>query len=123
MKKLLAVRSLLVFAAFILCFAASSVNVPATLPAASDSPIQADGSPLPLPVPHMAGSPTLSADGSPLPLPVPHRMQNDGPTLVADGSPLPLPVPHAVLDSSAVLIADGSPLPLPVPHVVGLYRG
>ncbi len=123
MKKLLAASSLLVFVAFILCFTASCVNAPATLPAGSDNSIQADGSPLPLPVPHRENSSTLSADGSPLPLPVPHVNQNGDPALVADGSPLPLPVPHAVRDSSAQLIADGSPLPLPVPHVVELWRG
>ena len=74
MKKLLAVCSLLVFAAFILGFAAGPVNAPATSPAGSGYSIQADGNPLPLPVPHAAPDPSdaLIADGNPLPLPVPH---------------------------------------------------
>ncbi len=122
MKKLLAMAGVFVFLSFILGLAVNPVNAPSAPPGSSGPSIQADGSPLPLLVPHMAGSATLSADGSPLPLPVPHRNQS-GDSLVADGSPLPLPVPHAVPDSSAALIADGSPLPLPVPHVVERYRG
>lgn len=53
MKRLLAVSGVLVFAAFILAFAANSVNAPTALPAGSGWSIQADGSPLPTPKPHL----------------------------------------------------------------------
>jgi hypothetical protein len=37
-------------------------------------------------------SPGLQADGSPLPAPIPHALGSDS-WLVADGSPLPAPIP------------------------------
>ena len=98
MKKLLAVSGVLVFVAFILGLAANPVNAPSVLPAGSGPSIQADGSPLPTPVPRLDVTPGDSA-------------------LLADGSPLPTPVPRLdVTQGDSVLLADGSPLPTPIPH-------
>lgn len=91
MKKLLAVCSLL--AAFILGFAVTRVNAPATLPAGSDPSIQADGSPLPPPIPPEKAGSALRADGSPLPPPIPPLRLDVFSFLLADGSPLPPPIP------------------------------
>lgn len=75
MKKLLAMAGVFVFLSSILGLAVNPVNAPSAPPGSS--------------------GPSIQADGSPLPLPVPHRNQS-GDSFVADGSPLPLPVPHVV---------------------------
>jgi hypothetical protein len=86
------------FALLIVLPVTRSVNHAAYNPALSQQPLQADGAPLPAPIPHTAilNSP-LMADGAPLPAPIPHTTINSAPsasTLVADGAPLPAPIPH-----------------------------
>ena len=59
----------------------------------------------------------LQADGDPLPPPVPPAAATaTAPTLQADGDPLPPPIPPANGTSvTHYFLADGNPLPPPIP--------
>jgi hypothetical protein len=57
----------------------------------------------------------LQADGAPMPAPIPHTKIS----IIADGAPMPAPIPHPTIKnaiSSSFLIADGAPMPAPIPH-------
>jgi hypothetical protein len=64
----------------------------------------------------------LQADGDPLPPPIPPGTALPGGTYFeADGDPLPPPIPPADQTSvAAYLLADGDPLPPPIPPGVAL---
>jgi len=89
------------FALLIVLPVTCSVNHAAYNPALNQQTLQADGAPLPAPIPHTAISSSL---------------------LIADGAPLPAPIPHTTIDSASSassLVADGAPLPAPIPHESG----
>ena len=93
MKQFFAVCLLVVFAGFIVYFAAGSVNSALSAPWSGSSTTQAEGSPLPGPHAGTAlGSGVLRAEGSPLPGPHAGTPLESG-VLRAEGSPLP--GPHA----------------------------
>jgi hypothetical protein len=100
MKKYALLAGISFFALLIVLPVTCSVNHAAYNPALSLQTLQADGAPLPAPIPHTAiSSSTLTADGAPLPAPIPHTTINGAPssstlTLIADGAPLPAPIPH-----------------------------
>jgi hypothetical protein len=98
MKKYALLAGISFFALLIVLPVTCSVNHAAYNPALSQQTLQADGAPLPAPIPHTATSSSpLIADGAPLPAPIPHTAINSAPaasSLVADGAPLPAPIPH-----------------------------
>jgi len=123
MKKYTVVAAISFFALLIVLPVTCSVNHSAYNPAVGQRIQQADGSPMPAPIPHTAVlSQSLVADGSPMPAPIPHTAVSSQ-SLVADGSPMPAPIPHATgngTESGSALIADGSPMPAPIPHALAV---
>ena len=95
MKKYALLAGISFFALLIVLPVTRSVNQTTYNPALNQQTLQADGAPLPAPIPHTAISSTpLIADGAPLPAPIPHTTINGASTLIADGAPLPAPIPH-----------------------------
>jgi len=70
MKKFAVAAAILSCALLIVLPVTYSVNHSAYNPASSQSLQQADGSPMPAPIPHPGIS--IVADGSPMPAPIPH---------------------------------------------------
>jgi len=69
------------FALLIVLPVTYSVNHAAYNPAPSQQTLQADGAPLPAPIPHTtidsaSSASSLVADGAPLPAPIPHESGN-----------------------------------------------
>jgi len=117
-KKLIISSGLAAAAVLMLLPVARPVNVAVGNVRTKGTYLQADGDPLPPPIPPNAAIPAiLQADGDPLPPPIPPSEGSVGPAyLQADGDPLPPPIPPA--NGSAVtpyLVADGDPLPPPIP--------
>ena len=70
------------------------------VPTSQPSVYQADGAPMPPPIPpwYVQENTNLVADGAPMPPPIPPWNASE-PTLLADGAPMPPPIPpwNAVL--------------------------
>ena len=120
MKKTALVLALCALTLIIVLPIITSVNNSAGSSIRIDRNQQADGWPLPPPVPPTSTSArpnTLVADGWPLPPPFPPTSTSaTANSLVADGWPLPPPFPPASTSATAnTLVADGWPLPPPFP--------
>jgi len=76
-----------------------TVNHSTVMPQAAPAVYQADGAPVPPPIPwNSQDKSTLVADGAPVPPPIPWN-SHDGSTLIADGAPVPPPIPWDVIAS------------------------